>query len=234
MEQDNNMVFVATTRNYVLEHNKNGNLVRKEDTKILQGIRTAQHILDYEYKHLDSFYIQGALFRKEIIDAVKGFDEDMTGDDIVLRIKIARYVKDNPHLRFTMLDNFGFCYRKHGDNIHKNTFRQVKIVAEVMERYYPEMPLSNEVCNWIKCCFEHLPFNKAMECFFINSKTKSLLQDVNNPMLDFVFLRYKLEKKKQTFLYRLTHKYLYNKEKNYSTGVRTVMILYFLKFSYRK
>ncbi|MDR3113753.1 MAG: glycosyltransferase family 2 protein [Endomicrobium sp.] len=186
MERDDACAFVATSRNYLLETDTNGVFVKKEDPRILKGIKTAQDILNYEYDHLGSFYIQSAVFRKQTADAVGGFDEDIIGDDIVLRIKIAQYLKNNPPLSFKILDNFGFCYRLHTENISRNGLRQVKIVAEVAERFYPDRPVSLEILRWIKQLFLYLPYEEAFKAFYINKKTQEAF--LNDKMQDFLIL----------------------------------------------
>ncbi len=51
---------------------------------------SAREILELEYSELHSFFIQGAVFKKSLIDSVGGFDEDMRFDDSVLRTKCLR------------------------------------------------------------------------------------------------------------------------------------------------
>jgi len=83
-----------------------------------------------------TFYIQSAIFRKDIIDKVGGFDDDLTGDDIVLRAKIGKYMIEHNISGYEIVSFPTFYYRTHEGNIHLNKERQILIISEVSQRYY--------------------------------------------------------------------------------------------------
>lgn len=140
LKQDNKIVFVASSVISVVDGN--GNVVKEKDEMSLFNIVTpsADDVLNLEYNEFHSFYLQGSFFRRIFVDAVGGFDEDQTGDDIVLRTKIARYVKDNPELRFVMLREPLCHYRRHGSNVSSNVIRQYKIISQYLQKYWKGYP----------------------------------------------------------------------------------------------
>jgi nucleoside-diphosphate-sugar epimerase len=105
-------------------------------------------LLDFEYSDFIAFYIQGCIFRKSVIDKIGGFDEDMTGDDIVLRTKLFRYLIQHPKWKYDFVAENNVFYRLHENNIHKNTFRQIRIVTEYLEKYWPERPNPKILTAW--------------------------------------------------------------------------------------
>ena len=61
---------------------------------------SAKDLFKYEIECSGSFFMQNSLFRKNIIDKVGGFDDDIPGDDHVLRAKILQYMSKNNELSF--------------------------------------------------------------------------------------------------------------------------------------
>ena len=87
---DKNMIFVGNKLlNRIDEKNntikKNINQLGKSNNTMPKNSNDLIHL---EFERIGAFIIQGVLFKKSIIDAIKGFDEDLIGDDIVLRTKI--------------------------------------------------------------------------------------------------------------------------------------------------
>jgi len=128
---------------------------------------TIDDILFLDYSELGSFYIQGGIFRKSVVEAVSGFDEDMICDDIILRTKVARFVKSN-HLKFNVLKKPGVFYRRHSDNISSNTVRQCKGVIQYLDRYWPNEPTPKEIVKWVKYMFSYTTMDNEYDLFFIN------------------------------------------------------------------
>lgn len=181
---------------------------------------TPQNMLELEYNRLHSFFIQNAVFRKSAVDAVGGFDEDQTGDDIVLRTKLFRLLEANPHLRFEMIPTPLCFYRIHGDNIHYNGLRQIKIATEYLDRYWPLRPNPAALINWAKDLIKNEPYEKAFEMFALNKRSGQLI----------------LNKEVQTALIQKIARehspwrFIYKKEKHYKR--RTVTLFSCLRFSY--
>lgn len=133
-----------------------------------------EDLLELEFSEFGAFYIQGAFFRKEIIDAVNGFDEDMVGDDIVLRTKIFNYIKNNPHLHFRVVPEPLALYRQHESNVHLNSTRQMKIVTEYLEKYWPSRKNPKLLTAWCLHTLNSIPNEKWADLFRMNKRTLSL------------------------------------------------------------
>lgn len=116
----------------------------------LERPSSAQDLLECEFRNLHSFHIQSGVFRRSVVDAVGGFDEDMIGDDIILRTKVFRHIDQTPGLTFRLIDNAGFRYRKHANNLHLNSERQIRTIVQWRDRYFPGRPLSDEGVSWIR------------------------------------------------------------------------------------
>jgi len=153
LRSDEKIVFAADTR--YLEVDDTGAItadgLRMPVTR--HKIETAHDLLEAEYQEIDTFYIQGQVFRRDAVKAVGGFDDTMTGDDIILRTKLFRYMTDNPDLRFHLGDAAVFAYRKHDSNLHKQSFRQVKTVIEWKEAFFPDRPYPKMFFLWLENFF---------------------------------------------------------------------------------
>lgn len=79
---------------------------------------------------------QCCLYDKELLVAIKGWDEDVALDDWPLNIKIFDYLNDN-RLQHRFFDHDVVMYRDHDDNINKNTLKMLQLVTEVIEKYTP-------------------------------------------------------------------------------------------------
>ena len=134
---------------------------------------TVDDLLALEFEHFGAFYIQGTLIRKDICDTVGGFDEDMTGDDIVLRTKIFLYVQDNPEFTFRIFHYPACRYRVHESNVHKNSYRQMKIVAEYLERYWPGKKPPTIFDKWFYHSLQYSGWKEIGGLFRINALTHS-------------------------------------------------------------
>jgi len=129
-------------------------------------------LLDLEFKLESSFYLQGSVIRKDALEAVGCFDEDMTGDDIVLRTKLFLYIKNNPEYGFNIIDKPCCYYRIHNNNIHKNSIRQMKIVSEYLEKYWPDKKPPKIFYQWLKHTIKNNSFKDIMGMLRLNKTLK--------------------------------------------------------------
>lgn len=136
---------------------------------------SASDLLELEYEEFGAFYLQNCMLRRDVIDIVGGFNEDMIGDDIVLRIKIFRFLKKQQKYTFKILKSVGACYRLHDNNIHKNSIRQMKIVTECLERFFPERKNPTILLNWAKGVIRDSTFEEYIEMFTFNKRASNLL-----------------------------------------------------------
>jgi glycosyltransferase involved in cell wall biosynthesis len=114
----------------------------------------AEDLREIEFTKIGTFFLQGVAFRADVLDAIRGFDEDITGDDLNLRTKVWIYLIAHPELQFAFLQQPGFAYRKHAENLHRNTLRQVRTVLDWRNRYFPERPLPDLAKAWVCLYFE--------------------------------------------------------------------------------
>jgi alpha-1,3-rhamnosyltransferase len=110
----------------------------------------ARDFLELEFQIMGAFFIQSAVFRRDVVDAIGGFDADLIGDDIILRTKVLRHMEQTPGLTFRLITDVGLLYRMHGANIHRNTERQIRTIVQWRDRYFPDRPLSAQGIHWIE------------------------------------------------------------------------------------
>ncbi len=111
--------------------------------------------LELEFNDFGAFYIQGCVFRKEVVDSVNGFDEDITGDDIILRTKVFNYLMAHKEFKFKLHRKVSVLYRRHENNVSNNGVRQMKIVSEYLERYWPDREEPELFYNWYRGVMTH-------------------------------------------------------------------------------
>lgn len=186
---------------------------------------TINDLLEFEYSKFGAFYIQGSIFRKDIVDAIGGFDEDMTGDDIVLRTKVFNYMLDKPDLKFKIIKENNVFYRMHDNNIHKNSLRQIKIVTEYLARYWPNRPNPPVLIDWIIYTISKCKFEEYMPIFTLNKRASLLLNE--KIVLDKI--KSSVIKDRKTLFQRV----IFNKQKIDSTK-KQITLFGFIKFSYSK
>ena len=178
-------------------------------------------LLQLEYEHAGSFYIQGNVFRKDVIDAVGGFDEDMTGDDIVLRTKVFRFIQRHPEYLFKIISEPACYYRKHPDNIHKIRSRQFRILTEYLQKYWPDRENPAMLIHRALSIIRQMPFEEYMQVFAMNARAASVLLDPEIQKAIVKSLRFR-------WLKRICEK------RKLSDGTRKVKLFSCLEFSYRK
>jgi len=154
-EKNQNIVFVANKLNNKVD--ENNNYIIKDESVLdwsKEVFSCAEELLEVEYKHMGAFYIQGAIFKKSIFDEVGGFDDDLLGDDIILRTKFLKYMMEHPELKFMLMDKAAVNYRMHDNNIHQNSLRQIKIVKQWKDRYFPDREAPAKIFEWMKHSYD--------------------------------------------------------------------------------
>lgn len=187
---------------------------------------TIKNLLDLEYSEFGSFYIQGSIFRKEIIDTIGGFDEDMTGDDIVLRTKIFNFMLKEKYWAFKIIKVNNVFYRLHDNNIHKNTPRQIRIVTEYLDRFWENTPNPPILIEWACHMIHTNSFEKSIETLLSNNRSKSLLSDEKIKKT----IKNSLSNKNDTSFFK---KFIFSKTKIDEVR-RKIILLGFIKIIYQK
>jgi len=93
-------------------------------------------VVQHLFKRVSAIFIQGMLVKREALQNARGFDTDLTGDDYVLISRLFFMMKKQS-LKFKFFEDAFWLYRVHENNIHKNSLRQVKIIAETVGKYIP-------------------------------------------------------------------------------------------------
>ena len=142
MEQDANVQFVINSHIQRIDeyHTPMGPVWKMNLDKIKHP--TAQDTLNLEFNEMHSYYLQGSLFRKSVLQAVNYFDEDMTADDIILRTKLARFLLQNPLFTFHTLHEVACLYRAHATNTSANLTRQLFSIGAYLDKYWPSAHVS--------------------------------------------------------------------------------------------
>lgn len=180
-------------------------------------------LLELEFSDFGAFYIQGAIFRHELIRKINAFDENMTGDDIILRTKLFRYLLENGNWEFKIIKENNVFYRLHDNNIHKNTIRQLRIVTEYLGEYWTDRPNPQILIDWACYMIKNTPLDDVLVFLNSNPRAKSLLTEVEikNTILNI--------KKKENSIFT---RYFYSKE--HTNHQRNITLFHFIKFSYIK
>lgn len=179
--KDKNLDFVASS---VMS-----NFLEKDKTKIIKNWYlptykkkdlTVDDLLEYEYNEFGGFFLQGMFIRKEVVEGAKGFDEEQTGDDLVIRTRIFNYLKTKPRCKFKILDEAFILYRNHDNNIHFNHLRQFKIVTEYLSKYWSDRPNPKLINAFFSNVIEYTTIDKAAEALCMNSSSKKVIEDLIN------------------------------------------------------
>lgn len=177
MDSDQNIKFVINSKIQGIDENNKytKNIPPLELDKIHDP--SIDDLLEIDFNKLGAYYIQGCVFRRTLIDAVGGFDDDMLGDDIVLRTKVANYMKCFPNFTFVTLHEPACLYRRHSSNISANGARQIKIVAQYLQRYFPDKPIPDTFFSWVVGQIRNLGINDYIE---INEISNGILKKEEN------------------------------------------------------
>ena len=154
LETDVRVVFAADVG--YQEINENGAVIGAEGKMPVatHQISDAAALLEAEYETIGTFYIQGQIFRRDAVYAVGGFDEGMTGDDIVLRTKLFYHLMANPELRFSLGKRMVLGYRRHDGNLHRRFHRQFRTVIEWKKKFFPDRTYPKKFFSWLENCFQ--------------------------------------------------------------------------------
>ena len=223
LKKDKKLGFVAPT--VILPVDENGNTkldAIKEGTLSQKENVTLETLLEMEYDEFGSFYIQGVFFRKEIIDAVGGFDEDIIGDDIVLRTKVFNYMIKQKEYTFKLLSEPTCRYRRHSNNISACGVRQVQIVSEYLAKYWADREVPDVMIEWLAYVIKSQKIDDVFACLGKNLYIAKLL---NNKTIQKCLIK---RIKKETSLWR----YIYKKEKD--GNLRIATFFSFMKIKYKR
>lgn len=189
LDNDDNLVFVANSNTQKIDKDGyvlNWNTFDSDLSKITNP--TVDDLLELEYNNFHSFFVQGSLFRKNIVDEVGGFNEDMIGDDIVLRIKLALYIKNHSELNFKILNTFACDYRILPESIHCNNVRQLKTVLQVLDKYFPDRKNPERLYTWVFETILESKFSDFIELFEFERMKEPLLKFLDEK--NKIFLKY--------------------------------------------
>jgi alpha-1,3-rhamnosyltransferase len=173
MNTNDKIAFIFNFQTTVI--NSDGEIIKIQRSFRHGQTPTITEIEEAEFQNIGSFYLQGTVIRTEIINFIGGFDPDSVGDDIIFRTKLIRYIKEHPEYIFTFFDEPAFYYRLHKNNIHNNTLRQVHIVSEYLNRYWPNSDLPREYINMVKKMIYETNLEDSIKELIFNSTSCKLL-----------------------------------------------------------
>jgi len=176
MNYDKNIMFVANSQVLMLEK---GKIKKHHPELLLDSLKNPKidDLLELEYNKFGSFYVQTAIFRKYIVDCVGGFDNNMVGDDIILRTKIFLYMKKNYKYSFRIIYSPSLLYRIHDSNIHKNSIRQLQTVIQYCDKYWRDREYPDILKEWLFHALNNNSFFDALKIFTFSPKASHLLLD---------------------------------------------------------
>lgn len=139
--------------------------------------------IELDFSNIHSYYIQGTVFRTEVLRHVGGYDEDTVCDDIILRTKIFRYLQNNVNLRFDVMNTPSCFYRLHGSNVSKNLLRQCRGLLEYYGRYWPDRKPPKKFLNLLQETALKYTSEDFLTLFVKDSYIAKLLQNMDSAML---------------------------------------------------
>ncbi|MDR0362658.1 MAG: glycosyltransferase family 2 protein [Planctomycetota bacterium] len=249
LEKDGDLAFVASRRYLTIA--ENGDMLGEEEQSFLDdSIRTADDLLELEYSRLSNFYIQNAVFRKSVVDAAGGFDDDLLNDDFVLRTKLFLHMRRRQDLKFRIDDRAGLYYRLHGGNISKQNIRWLRMAVEVLDRYFPDRPTPPELASIARIMVKRASLGEMYAILTLSPRIHAMLDDREfakalyyctlrargkRPLSEYIYRREKMNGVRKVTLFsclrlpgstgRPLYQYLFRREKN---GVRRTLILFSL------
>ncbi|MDR2436459.1 MAG: glycosyltransferase [Endomicrobium sp.] len=172
MKDNKKIAFISNASISVI--NTYGKYIERLAIFNVKKIKTISDLLELEYQ-TGSFFIQGCVIRTELVNKIGGFDEDMTGDDIVFRTKLFLYISQNEDLTFLIFKEPACYYRMHDSNIHKNIKRLIRIISDYLEKYWPNRDLPVNYVRWAKDMISLYPYEEYIIELNYNSVSKRLL-----------------------------------------------------------
>ena len=92
-------------------------------------------IRHYLYTHTSPLFLQTALIKRSLLQAVGGFDETATADDWLLNARFFSVMRDRSE--YAWVDEDVVLYRHHEGNVHRDYARQSRLKLEFVERFTP-------------------------------------------------------------------------------------------------
>lgn len=199
MQQDEKIAFIYSA--HINIKHEDGSIKANNTSSITKP--TIDELYEKEYNN-GTFALQGNIFRKEIVDIVNGFDEDLLGDDIILRTKIIQFMYKNRNWSFEIVNTPAVIYRRHDNNISKNGTRLILTHLQCYDRYwkdkdYPKFML--ELFTFFISQFHYSEFLK------IAAKHPRLIETIANNDDFALCIRCNMEKnlKPKKLLYNIAH-----------------------------
>jgi len=206
-----------------------GVLVEENFSSMMTTTPSIEYLIELEYENLHSIFLQGFVVRKEIVDNIGGFDEDLTGDDIVLRTKLYRYIEKHPEYNFVIFNEPACYYRLHGGNVHKNPLRQMRIASEYLARYWPEREPPEVYVKWFQHAITVTSFEEYVKELAFNSVSSRLLLEPRIQQAIKKSLNPVPPKRKRWFKWP---EWIFHKKRDGSK--RTVKLFSIVKWTYNK
>ncbi|MGP9790245.1 glycosyltransferase family 2 protein [Roseinatronobacter sp. NSM] len=143
-------VFVANTCNTEINDAGATTKVMFKSPLYEVDVPNVEFLLETEYEKIGTFYLQAVIIKADAIRAFGGMDEDISGDDLILRTKLFKYMIAHGTRNFALIHELALAYRKHDANLHKNVWNQIKTVADWHARYFPDRPFPGTGRSWVK------------------------------------------------------------------------------------
>ncbi len=193
LNKNENIVFVCDSKIRVVDENNNE--IKNYPIMKLDNIKdpSAKDILKLDFNKIHSYYIQGTVYRKNIIDAVEGFDESCICDDIILRTKISRYIIKNRKLKLKVLHKESINYRRHSNNISENYKRQVISISQYYNKYWKKKRLPITFLKQLKIFIMNDHISKEEVLSLFEGKNLKVIDNFLNNRFDLKLLFFNLK-----------------------------------------
>lgn len=216
MNDDGKIAFTASKNVYLLAKDGKITLETPDEGRVLSNDMTIDQLCNREYEQ-GTVAVQGNVFRREIIDAVGGFDEDITGDDIIIRTKVLQYMQKNRDWKFTFIDQPAFYYRKHEGQYSTNWKAMAGILLDAYDRYWGDSPYPEHVKGAV---FKFIKNGELQDIAEILSRHPRAFRYVCN---DEMLLRCFYDSCKKDLRKRNKFSWIYRKDK---IGKKTKLVLF--------